>query len=73
MASKSELAAARWVLDPDRSARAALSIKQAPMSIGMRSMMMEWTLTGALRRGTELTSVLVTWLKQPAFPQPPPR
>lgn len=69
LASASELGAAKWVLDPDRSARAALNIKQVPMSIGMRSTMMEWTLTGALRRGPELTSVLVSWLKQPPPPQ----
>jgi hypothetical protein len=68
LASASELGAAKWVLDSDRSARAALNIKQVPMSIGMRSTMIEWTLTGALR-GPDLTSVLVTWLKQPVIPQ----
>jgi hypothetical protein len=70
LASASELSAAKWVLNPDRSARAALNIKQAPMTIGMRGTMIDWTLIGVLRRSTEMTSVLVSWLRQ--SPPPPP-
>lgn len=71
LASASELGAAKWVLNPDRSARAALNIKQAPMTIGMRGTMIDWTLIGVLRRSTEMTSVLVSWLRQsPAPPAP---
>jgi hypothetical protein len=70
LAQASELATARWVLNPDKSARAALNIKQAPSTIGVRSTMMEWTLTGVLRRSAEMTSVLVSWLKQ-SRPLPP--
>jgi hypothetical protein len=72
MAAKSELGAAKWVLNPDRSARTALNVKQAPMTIGIRSNMIEWTLTGVLRKSAEMTSVLVSWLNQPLPPQPPP-
>jgi hypothetical protein len=73
LAQASELGRAKWVLNPDRSARTALNIKQAPMTIGMRSTMIEWTLVGALKKSSEMTSILVSWLKQPALPQPPPR
>jgi len=72
LASASELAGAKWVLNPDRSARTALNIKQAPMTIGMRDGTIEWTLSGVLRRSTEMTSVLVSWLKQSPAPRPPP-
>ncbi len=71
LAAASELSAARWVLNPDRSARTAFNIKQAPMTIGVRTNMIEWTLTGVLRRSTEMTSVLVSWLRQTqALPVP---
>ncbi len=72
LASASELGAAKWVLNPDRSARTALNIKQAPMTIGMRGTMIDWTLIGVLRRSTEMTSVLVSWLRQSPLPQPVP-
>jgi hypothetical protein len=70
LAAASELGAAQWVLNPDRSARAALTIKQAPMTIGVRGTMIEWTLSGVLRRSSEMTSVLVSWLKQAPLPVP---
>ncbi len=70
LATASELGAAKWVLNPDRSARAALNIKQAPMTIGVRGTMIEWTLSGVLRRSNEMTSVLVSWLKQSPPPVP---
>ena len=71
LASASELAGAKWVLNPDRSVRAALNIRQAPMTIGMRAGSIEWTLSGVLQRSSEMTSVLVSWLKQSPAPRPP--
>lgn len=70
LASASELGAAKWVLNPDRSARTALNIRQAPMTIGVRGTMIEWTLSGVLRRSNEMTSVLVSWLRQSPAPRP---
>jgi hypothetical protein len=59
-----ELADARWVVDTAGTARQALGVRSSPTVIGVRTRTIEWGLTGVLRRGSEMTSVLVSWLNQ---------
>lgn len=63
-AASPELAEARWLVATDRQAHQALGARSAPVVMGVRTQTIEWDLVGVLRRGDEMRSVLVSWLKQ---------
>jgi hypothetical protein len=58
------LAAGRWVADPQREAVQALGIKAGPTVFGLRAMDIEWRLAGSVRESRELESILFTWLEK---------
>jgi hypothetical protein len=63
-AAATELGEARWFMDPDRSAGKMLGFKHSPVVLGVRAAMIEWGVTGVLRKSDEMQSVLVSWLTQ---------
>ena len=59
-----ELAASRWLADPERRSAAALGIEAGPTVFGLRQRMIEWRLAGSVRGERELESMLFTWLEK---------
>lgn len=58
------LAASRWLADPQRAGVKALAIEANPTVFGLRRGNIEWRLAGTPRLARELESILFTWLEK---------
>jgi len=59
-----DLAGASWYADPSRNASAALSLRGAPVILGIQDKIVRWGSTGMPADSKRLQSMLTTWTTQ---------
>lgn len=59
-----DLAGVSWVADPDRTMAAALGFGGAPVALGLKSQMIEWSLSGVLTASADVRSILTSWMRR---------
>jgi len=58
------LTGASWYADPSRSLSRGLGLAGAPVALGVRGEVVEWSLTGVLADVNQLKSILATWTER---------
>jgi len=58
------LTGASWYADPSRSLSRGLGLAGAPVALGVRGEVVEWSLTGVLVDVNQLKSILATWTER---------